>query len=63
MGKISYFEFNGKKIENWNNRRGNDIPKDVMKERLDSNMIIGDKITQYYDSMIGKLIVFGQNRE
>lgn len=41
-GKIQRYEFNGKVVNDWNHRRGNEIPKDVINTRLDSNMVSGD---------------------
>lgn len=62
-GKIQYFNFLNKRIKNWDNRKFSSIPEDVKNERLDSGIVEGSDITQYYDSMIGKLIVFGENRD
>ena len=62
-GKIKYFNFLNKNIKNWDNRKFSNIPEDVKNERLDSGIVEGSNITQYYDSMIGKLIVFGKNRD
>lgn len=44
-GKIDYFEFDGKEVTNWNHRRRNEIPRDVMNNRMDSNIVTGDRIT------------------
>lgn len=39
-----------------------DLIDNKEKCRLDTGIIEGSHVTPYYDSMIGKLIVYGKNR-
>jgi len=39
------------------------VPPDGFGVRFDSGYLSGDEISQYYDNLVGKLVVWGRNRE
>jgi len=39
------------------------VPPDGFGVRFDSGYMSGDEISQYYDNLVGKLVVWGRNRE
>ena len=39
------------------------VPPDGFGVRFDSGYLSGDEISQYYDNLVGKLVVWGKNRE
>jgi 3-methylcrotonyl-CoA carboxylase alpha subunit len=40
-----------------------DYPKNMPHVRMDTGFIAGDEVSIYYDSLLGKLIAWGKNRE
>lgn len=61
-GKVKYFSFGGQRIKNTDLGINTNPVKTEKYIRFDSALVEGDTITQFYDSMIGKLIVFGSDR-
>jgi 3-methylcrotonyl-CoA carboxylase alpha subunit len=61
-GKIDTFEFDNKRVKDSSRTMKFDLTHNHSDVRLDTFLIEGSEITPYYDSMIGKLIVFGKDR-
>ena len=61
-GKVYYFSFDGKRITDTNLEINTNPIKTEKHVRFDSALVENDNITQFYDSMIGKLIVWGPDR-
>lgn len=61
-GKIDTFEFDNKPVKDSSRTMDFDLTNNHSDVRLDTFLIEGSEITPYYDSMIGKLIVFGKDR-
>ena len=62
IGDISLFEYNNQHIINSDRTMGFDLYDNRSNIRLDFGVIENSRVTPYYDSMIGKLIVYGKDR-
>jgi 3-methylcrotonyl-CoA carboxylase alpha subunit len=60
-GKVNVFKFDNEVVADSSRTMKFDL-KNKSNVRLDTGIIQGSTITPYYDSMIGKLIVFGKDR-
>lgn len=62
-GKVKYFSFANKRITETDLEVNTNPIKTDKYIRFDSALVENDNITQFYDSMIGKLIVWGPDRK